>query len=205
VFRNVKARMIYKFIDCNDSSKMVERNKIGGFDAGSTHCELLNYFILRRDGGIYCKATLDICTNGYESAGFGSYLAFYDWTADNSVTFSDLTAGFRVAMVFLAELKKGVVIFMENESAGYHVYSDWYLHCDKAMIGCYVAHKDKMLMPADRLEINQCIYVFEAKNADEVKTFYSEKIKGIVNVNPSYADFKVFASDSRIVIGGFGG
>ncbi len=217
MFKNVNAKTVYKFIDGNDSLKSLERDRMGGVNIWNTHCELLNYYTIKEDGAIYSKVTLDMCRDSYESAGLGSYLEFSNWNAENVVMSSDFSLKTEsipssvanvekpAAIIFLPRIKNGIIIFMENKSDGFDVYFDYYLKSDKAMIGSYVVHKDKVFKPADRIEINQCIYIVDSENIEDLKEHYKAKTNEIVNVNPSHCDFMTFGSDSRIMMGSLGG
>ena len=211
MFQDVNASVTYKFFDGKDESRSIGQKRIGLTKVNDVYCELLNYFTIRSDGGIYCKITLDVIDKEYDSLGLGTYLEFADWDEDNIVLSSDLqvlssTVSFSVdqiqnpaALVYLPKLLKGIVLFMENKSGGYDVSLDFNIKANKARIGSYVIHSNKVLRPADRVENNLCIYMFNANSIDEVKDFHNEKTKGIVNVNPHYHDFKVLDSDSLIM------
>jgi hypothetical protein len=211
MFQDVNASVTYKFFDGKDEQRSIDRKRIGLTKINDVYCELLNYFSINSDGGVYCKTTLDVIDKEYDSLGLGTYLEFSDWDEENVVLFSDLKVinfpvSFSVdhaknpaALVYLAKLKKGLVMFMENKSDGYDVNFDFNVKGNKAKIGSYVIHSDKILRPADRVENNLCIYMINAYSIDQVKDFYKKKTEKVMNVNPHYHDFKVLESDSLIM------
>ena len=194
MFQDVNASVTYKFFDGKDESRSIDQKRIGLTNINDVYCELLNYFTIRSDGGVYCKTTLDVIDKEYDSLGLGTYLEFSDWDEGNVVLSKN-----PAALVHLAKLKKGLVLFIENKSDGFDVNLDFYIKGDKAKVGSYVIHSNKVLRPADRVENNLCIYMFNADSIDEVKDFYKKKTEKVVNVNPHYHDFKVLESDSLIM------
>ena len=213
MFKNIKAKTIYRFYDGKDDSKFLEIGQMGQRKFNNCLFELLNYFTIKSDGGFFCKATLDICTKGFDSLGLGACLEFSDWDEENTVMFSDyskinapvsIKAGnykYPATLIFLPKLEKGCILFMENKSGGFDVSIDYFIKDGKARVGSHVIHSGKILHPADRVEINQCIYTLDAYCLEDVKTFYKARTKSVVNVNPAYIDQKIWASDSRIIMG----
>ncbi len=213
MFKNIRAKTIYKFYDGRDDSKCFETSQIGQRKFCGCLCELLNYFTIKSDGGFFSKATLDICTKEFDSLGLGACLEFYDWDEENTVIFSDYSKisvpvsfkaenyQYPAALIFFPKFEKGCVLFMEDKSGGFDVSFDYFIKDGKARVGSHVIHKGRILHPADRVEINQCIYTLDAYCLEDVKTFYKARTKSVVNVNPAYIDQKIWASDSRIIMG----
>ena len=210
MFQIVKAKVVYKLIDGKDASKSFEPERVGLNQISGVFCELMNYFTIRSDNGIFFKATLDVCEKEFDSLGLGTYLSFTDWDEDNLVMFSDFSTGgaplsFPVgntrapaALVFLPKLKKGVIMFMENSSADFDVYFDHSIEGNSAKVGVHVIHSGKVLRRADRVALNHLIYTFDADGMDDIKSFYVVKVKKVINVNPHDYDFRILQSDSLI-------
>ena len=198
MFGQLNARIKYRVI--TDEERLFDKN--GEFRMSDNLFEMLDYFSLREDGGIYSSSVVDLLSGVCKKIEFGEYMEFSEWgdadiitvngrLIDKQVSFDiGENAPYPYIAVFRGNLKKGMIIYTQRDFLGEKIYFDFFIKDGKAFVGTKICPVNQILKPSSRIRLDRCVIMYDVESPEALLS----KL-GAVSAYPNERNIKMSKSD----------